>query len=128
VFSLNQASVTGHAVSCGYQTPAEGSVYNLSSNLAFRFQAAVDCKNGPFLGDLNARLSLVRLVKGQAPEQVEVKVVGISDNPPIYRIQADGKTYHLNVKTTNLSAGDYLATTFDDSGQIPAFEVQFTLR
>jgi hypothetical protein len=128
VFSLNQASVTGNAVSCGYQTPVEGSVYNLSSNLAFRFQAAVDCKNGPFLGDLNARLSLVRLVKGQAPEQVEVKVVGISDNPPIYRIQADGKTYHLNVKTTNLSSGDYLATTFDDSGQIPAFEVQFTLR
>jgi hypothetical protein len=128
VFSLNQASVTGNAVSCGYQTPVENSVYNLGSNLAFRFQAAVDCKNGPFLGNLQARLSLVRLVEGRAPESVEVKVVGISNNPPVYRLQADGKTYHLNVKTTNLSPGVYLATTFDDSGRIPAFEVQFTLR
>jgi WD40 repeat protein len=127
VFSLNQAAVTGSAVSCGYQSPIEGSVYNLGSNLSFRFQAAINCKKGPFENDLEARLSLVRLVEDGAPHPVEVKVVGISDAPPIYRLQADG-TYHLNVKTTNLLAGDYLATTFDDSGQIPAFEVQFTLR
>ena len=100
VFSLNQTSVTGNAVSCGYESPIEGSVYNLSSNLSFRFQAAVNCKKGPFGGNLRARLSLVRIVEGGAPHPVVVQVVGISDAPPIYRVQADGKTYHLNVKTT----------------------------
>ena len=40
VFSLNQASVTGNAVSCGYQSPVEGSVYNLGSTSRFEFKAA----------------------------------------------------------------------------------------
>ncbi len=83
VFSLNQASVTGNAVSCGYQTPVEGSVYNLGSNLSFRFQAAGRpsiAETAHSWPNLEARLSLVRLVEGRAPEQVEVKVVGISDD------------------------------------------------
>ena len=91
-------------------------------------RSPVDCKNGPFLTNLQPRLLLVRVVEGRAPETVEVKAIGISDNPPLYRLLADGKTYGLNVKTTGLPAGQYLATTFDDSGQIPAFDVQFTLR
>lgn len=127
VFSLNQASVAGNAVSCGYQSPiVEGSVHNLGSTLSFRFQAAANCSSGPFLMNLQPRLSLVRLTKGQAPHPVPVEVAGSSGEPPLYRLQPDGKTYKLNVKATN--PGDYIATTFDDSGKIPVFWVQFTVR
>jgi hypothetical protein len=131
VFSLNQASVTGNAVFCGYQSPVEeGFVKNQGSTIPFKFKAAANsanCQQGPFLLNLRPRLSLVRLVEGQAPSLFPVEVSGDSGNPPFYRL--DGQTYHLNVKTSNLPPGTYIATTFDDSGQVSAaLDVQFTLR
>jgi hypothetical protein len=134
VFSLNQASVIGNAVSCGLQNLSDGSVFQADASITFQFKAAVEggnCKNGPFLTTLRPRLSVVRLVEGRAPEAVEIQAAGISDFPPFYRLLADG-TYKLNMKLKveppAVPAGDYLATTFDDSGQIPAFWVQFSLR
>jgi hypothetical protein len=130
VFSLNQTSVTtGSAVFCGYQSPVhEGSEHKQGSTIPFKFKAAnaaANCKNGPFLMNLRPRLSLVRLVEGQAPHPVEVQVPGNSGDPPFYRL--DGQTYHLNLKTKNLPPGKYIATTFDDS--VPAaLDVEFTLR
>jgi hypothetical protein len=129
VFSLNQAS--GNALSCGYQRPvAEGSVHNQGSTIPFKFKAkfnaAADCEKGPFLMNLRPRLSLVRLVEGGAPHPFKAEVAGGSGSPPVYRLE--GEDYLLNLMTDNLPRGDYLATTFDDSGQISAFEVLFTLR
>jgi hypothetical protein len=127
VYSLNQASVSSGAGSCGYAAPiVEGSIQNAGSTLSFRFQASVDCSAGPFLKDLLPRLTVVRLAEGQAPQPVTVKVAGGSGISPQYRLQADGKTYKLQVKIDN--PGEYLATTFDDSGQISAFWVQFFIR
>jgi hypothetical protein len=131
VYSLNQASVRPGAQSCGYEAPIlEGSVQNVGSTLSFRFTAigpdSIDCSVGPFLNNLLARLTVVRLVEGQAPQPVTVKVAGGSGISPQYRLQGDGRTYKLQVKIDN--PGEYLATTFDDSGQIPAFWVQFIIR
>jgi hypothetical protein len=129
IYSLNQAPVAGSATSCGYQTPiTEGAVLS-SGTLPFRFQAAVNCSTGPFRTDLIPRLSLVRLVKDSAPHRETVEVAGNSGAPPIYRLQADGKTYKLEISTKHLPPGVYIATTFEDStpAKIPAFDVQFTL-
>ena len=133
IYSLNQAPVAGSATSCGYQTPiTEGAILS-SGTLPFRFQAAANCSTGPFRKDLHPHLSLVRLVKdGAAPHQETIEVAGnsgVPPAPPIYRLQADGKTYKLEISTKHLPPGVYIATTFEDStpAKIPAFDVQFTL-
>jgi hypothetical protein len=125
VFSLNEAKVK-HEVSCVYETPMlEGSVHNLGSSLSFKFR---DCRTGPLLDPLLPRLSLVRLGdNGQAAQPVAFDDAGSSGGAPGYRLQPDG-TYNLNAKPIDALPGDYLATTFDDSGEIPAFWVQFKLR
>ncbi|MGI8962481.1 MAG: hypothetical protein ACR2IV_22540, partial [Bryobacteraceae bacterium] len=61
-----------------------------------------------------------------APISETVIVKGNSGGFPIFTFS--GNTWQLQVDTTNLPVGNYLATVIDLQNVIPAFGVHFTLR
>jgi hypothetical protein len=71
-------------------------------------------------------LMITQLVPPDAPISDVVIVKGNSGGFPIFTFS--GNTWQLQVDTSNLSVGKYLATVIDLQNLIPAFGVNFTLR
>jgi hypothetical protein len=120
-------------------------VYNLGQNLDFKFQAvsfstvvaagsvSQACAKGPFITNLLPRLTLVLLNPNNlnSSTQEPVNTQGCSNqcfspyfNPPV----GQGSTWELQVDTTGLPAGTYIATTIDDTGNITEFSTIITLQ
>jgi hypothetical protein len=143
VLTINQTPTSG-AISCGFSSPVSGQVFNQGKSIPFKFQAAPSqtaCQsNGPFLTNLQPLLLIVQLpptatppLLTPAPLPITVQVAGGSGGPPIFTLGGTGSTgnnttYQLQVKTTNMSVGNYRATVIDLNNVIPSFGVDFTLQ
>lgn len=145
LFSI-QNQIAAEGLSCGYLTPiVPNGVYNLGQNLDFKFQAvsfstvvaagsvSQACAKGPFITNLLPRLTLVLLNPNNlnSSTQEPVNTQGCSNqcfspyfNPPV----GQGSTWELQVDTTGLPAGTYIATTIDDTGNITEFSTIITLQ
>jgi hypothetical protein len=141
VYTVNDQSFTAGAHSCGFQSPSEGQTFSksLGSSIPFKFIAvgANGSCASPITGALGSgaitpMLMITQLIPpgadGQpiAPNSKTVIVKGNSGGFPIFTFS--GNTWQLQVDTSNLSAGRYLATVIDLQNKIPAFGVNFTLQ
>jgi hypothetical protein len=141
VYTVNDQTFTPGAHSCGFQSPSQGQTFSksLGSSIPFKFVAVGD--NGscasPITGALGAAdmtpiLMITQLVpagpdgKPIAPISKTVIVKGNSGGFPIFTFS--GNTWQLQVDTSNLVVGNYLATVIDLKNKIPAFGVNFSLR
>jgi hypothetical protein len=71
-------------------------------------------------------LMITQLVPPDAPVSDTVIVKGNSGGFPIFTFS--GNTWQLQVDSSNLPRGNYLATVIDLFNVIPAFGVNFTLQ
>jgi hypothetical protein len=140
VYTVNDQTFTLGAHSCGFQSPSQGQTFtkNQGSSLPFKFVAVG--RNGscpsPTSGALGAGtimplLMITQLVPGKAPISETVNVKGNSGGLPLFLFS--GNTWQLQVDSTNLPVGEYLATVIDLSNpisnpNIPAFGVKFSLK
>jgi hypothetical protein len=125
------------STSCGYTSPIPNSVFNQGRTIPFKFRAVpnvLDCLGGPFLTDLTPRLVIVQLTNlttvFDAPHPVSFTSGG-SGTAPFYSLS--GSQWILNVDSSTLQGAVngiptlYLATTIDDSHQIPSFTIGFAV-
>jgi hypothetical protein len=137
VYTVNQQSSVANALSCGFQSPAQGQTFTKTagSSIPFKFTATSgspqDCQHGPFITDttsptINPLLLISRLNPPFAPTSEQVIVKGKSGGPPTFVFS--GNTWQLQVNTTNLDAGfSYVATVVDLLNVMPSFSVTFSL-
>jgi hypothetical protein len=141
VYTVNDQNFIKGAHSCGFQSPSQGQTFTktLGSSIPFKFVAVGtngSCSS-PITGALGAGaikplLMITHLVppgadgKPIAPISETVLVKGNSGGFPIFTFS--GNTWQLQVDTSNLSVGHYLATVIDLQNQIPAFGVNFSLQ
>jgi hypothetical protein len=134
VYTVNQQKFTNGAHSCGFISPAQGQTFTKSvgSSIPFKFVAVGNGGTCPpsgsgFLvgGDILPLLMITQLVQGAAPSPQDVIVKGNSGGPPIFIFS--GNRWQLQVDTSNLAVGNYLATVIDLDNKIPAFSVRFSL-
>ena len=124
VFTPNQQTSNSALEVCGggFSSPASGTsfVKNQTSSIAFKFKVspAGTCPNGASPTNLVPLLEIVRLLPpdpttGTTPVPVSqpVIVAGKSGGLPLFLLS--GGTWQLQVKTTNMVAGNYLATVID---------------
>jgi hypothetical protein len=138
---VNDQTFTPGAHSCGFQSPSQGQTFSksLGSSIPFKFVAvgANGSCASPITGALGAAdmtpiLMITQLVppgpdgKPIAPISKTVIVKGNSGGFPIFTFS--GNTWQLQVDTSNLVVGNYLATVIDLKNKIPAFGVNFSLR
>jgi len=69
---------------------------------------------------------IAKIVPGFAPTPQHVIVKGNSGGFPVFTFS--GNTWQLQVDTSNLSTGNYLATVIDLMNVIPAFNISFSLK
>jgi len=133
VFTVHQQKFTSGAHSCGFSSPAQNQSFtkNSTSTITFKFQAlqsGTDCQHGPFLTDgmIQPLLMITQLVPPAAPNSIPVIVAGKSGGPPTFIFS--GNTWQLQVKTSTMPAGTYVATVIDLKNVIPSFGVTFSLK
>jgi hypothetical protein len=135
VFTIQNQTGTG-GFSCGYSSPiVQGGTYGLGQNLTFKFQAVgvgSSCGSGPFLTNLLPRLTLVleNPNNSASSTQEPVSTTGCSSQclNGFYDLNSAKSSWQIQIKTSNLPAGKYIATTIDDSGTIPAFGIEINLQ
>jgi hypothetical protein len=132
VFTVNTQVFSAGAHSCGFQSPVQGQNFTKTggSSIPFKFTAissGTDCQHGPFLGagTLEPLLLITQLTASAAPTAEKVIVKGNSGGPPLFIFS--GNTWQLQVDTSDLPLGNYLATVIDLNNVIPAFGVNFSL-
>ena len=133
VFTVHQQGfdINHNAHSCGFQSPIQGQNFTkiAGSSIPFKFTAitGTNCQHGPFLSgnSLEPLLLITRLLPPAAPTAQTVIVKGNSGGPPLFIFS--GQTWQLQVDTSNLPVGNYLATVIDLNNVIPAFGVSFSL-
>jgi hypothetical protein len=141
VYTVNDQTFTPGAHSCGFQSPSQGQTFSktLGSSIPFKFVAvgANGSCSSPIRGalgdaDIRPMLMITQLVppgpdgKPIAPISKTVVVKGNSGGFPIFSFS--GNTWQLQVDTSNLTIGHYLATVIDLKNEIPAFGVNFSLQ
>jgi hypothetical protein len=141
VYTVNDQSFTAGAHSCGFQSPSQGQTFSKTqgSSIPFKFVAVgaggscVSPITGALgAGDITPLLMISQLVPPGtdgnpiAPNSKAVIVKGNSGGFPIFTFS--GNTWQLQVDTSNLAPGNYLATVIDLKNVIPAFGVNFTLQ
>jgi hypothetical protein len=141
VYTVNDQKFIKGAHSCGFQSPSQGRTFSktLGSSIPFKFVAVGDTGScsSPITGALGAgaitpMLMITQLVppgadgKSIVPISETVIVKGNSGGFPIFSFS--GNTWQLQVDTSNLSVGHYLATVIDLQNKIPAFGVNFSLQ
>jgi hypothetical protein len=132
VFSLQEQPVSppaGGAVACGYQTPITTSPSDFpnANTIPFKFSVATtlaNCNAGSFINSSNLKpsISLVLLdPSGLTGTQRFTSTAGNSSGPfPEYRFSPPS-TWIVNVDTSGLPSGCYLATTSDALNRIASF-------
>lgn len=119
--------------SCGYSSPLPGQLFTAGRAIPFKFsakQSGGTCAHGPFLTNIVPSLVVVQLnhltTSSDAPHFVAGAVKGGSGTPLFYR--SNGNGWIINFDTSGLMGTgpdglptNYLATTFDATNTIPAF-------
>jgi hypothetical protein len=135
VYTVNDQTFTAGAHSCGFQSPSKGQAFTKSqgSSLPFKFVAVGNGGTCPpstsgalGAGAIMPLLMITQLVPPDAPVSDTVIVKGNSGGFPIFTFS--GNTWQLQVDSSNLPRGNYLATVIDLFNVIPAFGVNFTLQ
>jgi hypothetical protein len=141
VYTVNDQKFTQNAQSCGFQSPAKGQTFTKKqgSSIPFKFVAVSggSCSSSSSTrlgaGTIEPLLMITQLAPldatGEpttAPISEPVIVKGNSGGFPVFTFS--GNTWQLQVDTSNLQVGNYLATVVDLNNIIPAFGVNFTLR
>lgn len=127
--------------SCGYASPiVQGRTYSLGQNLTFKFRAvdgfASSCVNGPFLDAtrLAPRLRLVLENPNNSASSTEKPVTPTgcssqcSNQDGSYVLNSPNSSWQIQIDTSTLPAGRYIATTIDKNGNIPAFGIEINLQ
>jgi hypothetical protein len=147
VYTVNDLNTAG-AQSCGFQSPSQGQTFTKTqgASIPFKFVAASNGVCPPSTstalgaGAIIPMLMITQLAPldpktdqpTTAPVSETVIVKGNSGGFPIFTFS--GNTWQLQVDTSNLPVGNYLATVIDLSdpktnpNAIPAFGVNFSLR
>jgi hypothetical protein len=137
VYTVNDQPFTPGAHSCGFQSPAQGQTFTKSQGSSIPFKFVAVGRNGTCppstsgalgTGTIMPLLMITQLVPPDAPISEHVIVKGNSGGFPVFSFS--GNTWQLQVDTSNLPLGDYLATVIDLSNPngIPAFGINFSLR
>jgi hypothetical protein len=139
VYTVNKQDFTAGAHSCGFQSPAQGQAFTKTKGASIPFKfvavgAGGTCGGSGSLGagTITPLLMITQLVPPgfdgsvTAPISETVIVKGNSGGFPIFTFS--GNTWQLQVDTTNLPVGNYLATVIDLQNVIPAFGINFTLQ
>jgi hypothetical protein len=139
VYTVNKQTFTPKAQSCGFQSPVQGQTFTKTqgSSIPFKFIASSgtcppSTSTALGAGMIMPMLMITQLVPPAgdgsltAPISKTVIVKGNSGGFPIFTFS--GNTWQLQVDTTNLPVGNYLATVIDLQNVIPAFGINFTLQ
>jgi hypothetical protein len=139
VYTVNKQDFTTGAHSCGFQSPAQGQTFTKTQGASIPFKfvavgAGGTCGGSGSLGagTITPLLMITKLVPPgldgsvTAPISETVIVKGNSGGFPIFTFS--GNTWQLQVDTSNLPVGNYLATVVDLQNVIPAFGVNFSLQ
>jgi hypothetical protein len=135
VYTVNQQSFVDGAHSCGFQSPTQGQTFTKvqGSSIPFKFVAVGPGGTCPpsasgllTAGQTRPLLMIAKIVPGVAPTPQHVIVKGNSGGFPVFTFS--GNTWQLQVDTSNLSTGNYLATVIDLMNVIPAFNISFSLK
>jgi hypothetical protein len=141
----------------GFESPVGSTIFSkkLNSTIAFKFQigqfsggtsGACNANTSPPLcsspgspGCVTPLLLISQSETGVAPAPLEscsptlstqcITVAGGSSQtflPPVFVLS--GNTWQLQIKTSTMNAGSYLATVVDLNSEIPTFSVPFTLQ
>ncbi len=131
-YTLNQ--VPGNNDGCYYYPPVGGTppvVLNNPGNITFRFTCTALTPTQ--MAALQPRISVVQLFSGAAPQPffpgITTLTGGTCCTTADYRYDANANAWVINV-SFNGAAGNFLATTFDDSTNSfkpSAFDVTFTV-
>jgi hypothetical protein len=135
VYTVNQQNKVAGAHSCGFQSPTQDQTFSKvqGSSIPFKFVAVGAGGTCPpnasgllSAGQIKPLLMIVQVVPGIAPIPKTVIVKGNSGGFPVFSFS--GNTWQLQVDTSNLSTGKYLATVIDLMNVIPAFNISFSLK
>lgn len=142
VYTVNDQNFTNGAHSCGFESPAKGPTFSkkLGSSIPFKFVAVGPGGTCPpsrsgllGAGQIYPLLMITQLAPlgadgepTSAPISEQVIVKGNSGGPPVFVFS--GNTWQLQVDTSDLAVGNYLATVVDLFNVIPAFSINFSLK
>jgi hypothetical protein len=135
VYTVNEQTFTNGAHSCGFQSPSQGQAITKTQGSSIPFKFVAVGKGGTCppsgsgslgAGTILPLLMITQLVPPDAPVSDQVIVKGKSGGPPTFVFS--GNTWQLQVDSSNLPIGNYLATVIDLFNVIPAFGVNFSLR
>lgn len=122
---------------CTYFPPVSSGTLNNPGNVTFRFQCS--SLPGAQLKTLQTatspRILILQFVPNAAPIPFFPSLTtpggltgGTCCTVNEYRYDDQSNTFVLNVDFSNVSGGTFLATTFDDSNTVQAFDVTFTVQ
>ena len=135
VYTVNQQRFVSGAHSCGFQSPITRADFHKGPGFFHSVQVR---SGGPgrecppsasgllTAGQTRPLLMIAKIVPGFAPTPQHVIVKGNSGGFPVFTFS--GNTWQLQVDTSNLSTGNYLATVIDLMNVIPAFNISFSLK
>jgi hypothetical protein len=142
VYTVNDQNFDNDKKSCGFQSPSQDQNFTKTqgSSIPFKFVAVKNngtcppsTSNALVAGDITPLLMITKLAPRDAmgeptaaPISETVIVKGNSGGFPIFTFS--GNTWQLQVDTSNLPIGNYLATVIDLQNKMPAFGVNFTLQ
>jgi hypothetical protein len=142
VYTVNDQKFDNDKKSCGFQSPSQDQNFTKTqgSSIPFKFVAVKNngtcppsTSNALVAGDITPLLMITKLAPRDAmgeptaaPISETVIVKGNSGGFPIFTFS--GNTWQLQVDTSNLPIGNYLATVIDLQNKMPAFGVNFTLQ
>lgn len=122
---------------CTYFPPVSSGTLNNPGNVTFRFQ----CSSLPgaqlktLQTSTSPRISILQFVPNAAPIPFFPSLTtpggltgGTCCTTNEYRYDSQSNTFVINVDFSNVTGGTFLATTFDDSNTVQAFDVTFTVQ
>ena len=136
VYTVNEQVIAGGFDTPTFQicsfTPTDNTTFSKSagtSSITFKLQVAPtgECGSNSATPDfLRPLLMIVQLQgPGVAPVSIPVLIAGKSGGPPVMTLS--GNTYQLQVKTTDIPIGSYVASVVDLSTNITSTAIHFNM-
>jgi hypothetical protein len=135
VYTVNDLTFTPTAHSCGFESPSQGQNFTKTQGASIPFKFVAVGAGGTCppsasgllgAGAILPLLMITQLVPPDAPISDKIIVKGNSGGFPVFAFS--GNTWQLQVDSSNLPVGNYLATVIDLFNVIPAFSINFSLQ